>query len=245
MDFMKKLILIDDHKMLRKGISAYFTENSKWNVIAEAESLDEIPNIIKKIKENPYMLNKTDGDRVQNIADNYERVFQSATKCSDSDNEENCTVAVVDIQIKGKDERLSNGFEAVRLLRQYGIQSVIFSSHDTGACIERAMSDEVGARGFVSKLSNEKLLLDAVNTVAEGKTFIQPDLVTSLLNTQSIFSMLTKREKQIVKLIHDGLSNHQIALRLEIKVSTLENYLSVIYDKIGCKNKEMLLKKLS
>ncbi|WP_187759584.1 response regulator transcription factor [Treponema pectinovorum] len=231
---MKNLILIDDHKMLRKGISAYFTENSKWNVIAEAESLDEIPNIIKKIKENPYIMEKNDGERVQDIS-----------KYPDSDDEENYTLAVVDIQIKGKDEKLSNGFEAVRLLRHYGIQSVIFSSHDTGACIERAMSDEVGARGFVSKLSDEKLLLDAVNTVAEGKTFIQPDLVTSLLNTQSIFSILTKREKQIVKLIQDGLSNHQIAQRLEIKVSTLENYLSVIYDKIGCKNKEMLLKKLS
>lgn len=234
MDFMKKLILIDDHKMLRKGISAYFTENSKWNVIAEAESLDEIPNIIKKIKENHYIMEKNDGERVQDIS-----------KYPDSDDEENYTLAVVDIQIKGKDERLSNGFEAVRLLRRYGIQSVIFSSHDTGACIERAMSDEVGARGFVSKLSDEKLLLDAVNAVAEGKTFIQPDLVTSLLNTQSIFSILTKREKQIVKLIQDGRSNYEIAQFLEIKVSTLENYLSVIYDKIGCKNKEMLLKKLS
>ncbi len=232
MKVMKNLILIDDHKMLRKGISAYFTENSQWNVIAEAESLDEIPNILKKIGENLYIKKKMarGGD---------------ISHSSDSDNEENCTVAVVDIQIKGKDERLSNGFGAVRLLRQYGIQSVIFSSHDTGACIERAMSDEVGARGFVSKLSDEKLLLDAVNAVAEGKTFIQPDLVTSLLNTQSIFSILTKREKQIVKLIQDGRSNYEIAQFLEIKVSTLENYLSVIYDKIGCKNKEMLLKKLS
>ena len=234
MKVMKNLILIDDHKMLRKGISAYFTENSQWNVIAEAESLDDMPDILKKIGENPYIMEKNDGDRIQDI-----------TKYPDSDNEENCTLAVVDIQIKGKDEKLSNGFEAVRLLRQYGIQSVIFSSHDTGACIERAMSDEVGARGFVSKLSDEKLLLDAVNAVAEGKTFIQPDLVTSLLNTQSIFSILTKREKQIVKLIQDGRSNHQIAQKLEIKVSTLENYLSLIYDKIGCENKEMLLKKLS
>ena len=79
MKVMKNLILIDDHKMLRKGISAYFTENSQWNVIAEAESLDDMPDILKKIGENPYMLNKTDGDRVQNIADNSERVFQSAT----------------------------------------------------------------------------------------------------------------------------------------------------------------------
>lgn len=233
MKVMKNLILIDDHKMLRKGISAYFTENSKWNVIAEAESLDDMPDILKKIGENLYIKKKMAGEG------------GDISHSSDSDNEENCTVAVVDIQIKGKDERLSNGFEAVRLLRKYGIQSVIFSSHDTGSCIERAMSDEVGARGFVSKLSDEKLLLDAVNAVAEGKTFIQPDLVTSLLNTQSIFSILTKREKQIVKLIQDGRSNYEIAQFLEIKVSTLENYLSVIYDKIGCKNKEMLLKKLS
>ena len=242
---MKNLILVDDHKMLRKGISAYFTENSQWNVIAEAESLDDIPNILKKIGENPYIMKKNDGESVQNITCHCQPVFQSETKYPDSDKAENCTVAVVDIQIKGTDEGFSNGFEAVRLLRQYGIQSVVFSSHDTGACIERAMSDEVGARGFVSKLGDEKLLLDAVNTVAEGKTFIQPDLVTSLLNTQSIFSILTKREKQIVKLIQDGLSNYEIAQFLEIKISTLENYLSVIYDKIGCKNKEMLLKKLS
>ena len=58
---MKNLILVDDHKMLRKGISAYFTENSQWNVIAEAESLDDIPNILKKIGEDPYIRKKMTG----------------------------------------------------------------------------------------------------------------------------------------------------------------------------------------
>lgn len=209
---MKNLIIVDDHKMLRKGIHSYFTENSDWNVIAEAESLDEVSAILKK--------------------------NQAAT-------EENCTVAIVDIQIKGKNEGLSNGFEAVSLLRKSGIPSVVFSSHDTGSCIERAMSFEVGARGFVSKLSDEKMLLDAVNTVSQGKTFIQPDLITSFLNTQNLFSILTRRETQIVKLIQDGLSNIQIAEELEIKISTLENYLSIIYDKVGCKNRKNLLEKLS
>ena len=107
------------------------------------------------------------------------------------------------------------------------------------------MSFEVGARGFVSKLSDEKMLLDAVNTVSQGKTFIQPDLITSFLNTQNLFSILTRRETQIVKLIQDGLSNIQIAEELEIKISTLENYLSIIYDKVGCKNRKNLLEKLS
>ena len=48
---MKKLILIDDHKMLRKGISSYIAENSDWTIFAEAESIEELPAIIKKIGE--------------------------------------------------------------------------------------------------------------------------------------------------------------------------------------------------
>ena len=196
---MKKLILIDDHKMLRKGISSYITENSDWTILAEAEGLDELPAIIKKIGEAG----------------------------------ENQIVAVVDIQIKGNPDYSYNGFEAVKLLAKAGVPSVIFSSHDSGAFIERAMSAEVGAKGFVSKLSDEKMLLDAINTIAAGKTFIQPDLVTSLMEMNSLFSVLTKREMQVVKLIQDGLTNEQIAAKLEIKLTTLENYISVIYDKIG------------
>ena len=208
---MKKLILIDDHKMLRKGISFYITENSDWTIFAEAESLDEIPAIIKSI---------------DNAA-------------------EDKIIAVVDIQIKGNPEYSYNGFEAVKLLAATGVPSVIFSSHDSGGFIERAMSADVGAKGFVSKLSDEKMLLDAINTIALGKTFIQPDLVTSLMEMNSLFSVLTKREMQVVKLIQDGLTNEQIAAKLEIKLTTLENYISVIYDKIGCRDRSSLLEKLT
>lgn len=207
---MKKLILIDDHKMLRKGISSYITENTDWTILAEAENLEEIPGIIKKIA-----LQKDDK-----------------------------TVAVVDIQIKGSSDYPFSGFEAVKLLAKAGVPSVIFSSHDTGALIERAMSAEVGAKGFVSKLSDEKMLLDAINTVAAGKTFVQPDLVASFMEMNSLLSVLTKREMQVVKLIQDGRANEEIAAKLQIKLTTLENYISVIYDKIGCRDRSSLLEKL-
>lgn len=208
---MKKLILIDDHKMLRKGISFYITENSDWAILAEAEGLDEVPAIIKKI----------------------------------GGAEEDKIVAVVDIQIKGNADYAYNGFEAVKKLAAAGVPSVIFSSHDSGGFIERAMSAEVGAKGFVSKLSDEKMLLDAINTVAAGKTFVQPDLIGSLMEMNSIFSVLTKREVQVVKLIQDGLTNEEIAQKLQIKLTTLENYISVIYDKIGCRDRNSLLEKLT
>ncbi|MBQ6027923.1 MAG: response regulator transcription factor [Treponema sp.] len=207
---MKKLILIDDHKMLRKGISSYITENTDWTILAEAESLEEIPGIIKKIAPQK-------DDKI---------------------------VAVVDIQIKGSSDYPFSGFEAVKLLAKAGVPSVIFSSHDTGALIERAMSAEVGAKGFVSKLSDEKILLDAINTVAAGKTFVQPDLVASLMEMNSLLSVLTKREMQVVKLIQDGRANEEIAAKLQIKLTTLENYISVIYDKIGCRDRSSLLEKL-
>jgi len=149
---MKKLILIDDHKMLRKGISSFFTENSDWEIFAEAESLSQVQEII--------------------------------SSCSRS---EDYFVAVVDIQLKESKENSFSGFTAIKELSEAGIPSVVFSSHDSGACIERAMSAEVGAKGFVSKLSDEKMLLDAVNTISEGKTFVQPDLITSFMEPIHFF----------------------------------------------------------
>ena len=178
--------------------------------MAEAERLEEIPGIIKKIAPQK-------DDKI---------------------------VAVVDIQIKGSSDYPFSGFEAVKRLAKAGVPSVIFSSHDTGALIERAMSAEVGAKGFVSKLSDEKMLLDAINTVAAGKTFVQPDLVASFMEMNSLLSVLTKREMQVVKLIQDGRANEEIAAKLQIKLTTLENYISVIYDKIGCRDRSSLLGKL-
>ena len=222
---MKELILIDDHKMLRKGISSYITDNSDWTVFAEAESLDEMPAIIKKINQ---------------IGQNQNSLYSRTPPPQNFD-----FVAVVDIQIKGKDENELRGFEAVRLLAKSGVPSIIFSSHDTGALIARAMSAEVGAKGFVSKLSDEKMLLDAIYAVAAGKTFVKPDLVSAFMEMNSLLSVLTKRELEVVKLIQDGLTNEEIAARLEIKLSTLENYISVIYDKIGCRDRNSLLEKIT
>lgn len=215
---MKNLILVDDHKMLRKGIASYITENSDWKVGAEAENLADV----KKITDSLY----------------------SCTPPHENSAEENITVAVVDLQLKGSEDEKFGGFEAVKELAAAGVPSIIFTSHDTGACIEQAMSAGVGAKGFVSKLSDEKMLLDAINAVAKGKTFIQPDLVTSFIETRSLLSMLTKRETQVVRLLQENLSNEEIADKMGIKITTLENYLSIIYDKTGCRDKKTLIEKL-
>ena len=221
---MKNLILIDDHKMLRKGIASYITENSEWKITAEAESLSDVKKITTLL---------------------YTRTPPRISTANEKPTEENITVAVVDLQLKGSEDEKFGGFEAVKELAAVGVPSIIFTSHDTGACIEQAMSAEVGAKGFVSKLSDEKMLLDAINAVAKGKTFIQPDLVTSFMETRSLLSMLTKRETQVVRLLQENLSNEEIADKMGIKITTLENYLSIIYDKTGYRDKKTLIEKLS
>ena len=46
---MNKIILVDDHKMLRKGVTTYLLENSDWTVIGEAESLAELELLLKQL----------------------------------------------------------------------------------------------------------------------------------------------------------------------------------------------------
>ena len=65
------------------------------------------------------------------------------------------------------------------------------------------------------------------------------------MEVHSLFSVLPKREIQVVKLIQDGLTNEEMAEKLDIKLTTLENYISVIYDKIGCRDRNSLLEKLT
>ncbi len=117
---MKNLILVNDHKMLRKGIASYITENSEWKITAEAESLSEVKKIATTLEPLP----------------------------SSSTSKENITVAVVDLQIQGSDQERFGGFEAVKELVAVGVPSIIFTSHDTGACIEQTMGVEVGAKGL-------------------------------------------------------------------------------------------------
>ena len=88
------------------------------------------------------------------------------------------------------------------------------------------------------------MLLDAINAVAQGKSFIQPDLVLDFFETRNLFSILTRREKEVINLIGEELTNEQIAEKLKIKINTLENYVSTIYDKLGCKDRASLLEKI-
>lgn len=131
---MKKLILIDDHTMLREGIASWLSKNSDCKVELQCESFERLQSDFKKT-------NFSNGDIV---------------------------IAIVDISYKTENSKIESetGWEIIKWLNSKNIPSIVFSSHDTGTFIEKAMGPDIRARGFVSKTSNEKVLLDAINMVA-------------------------------------------------------------------------------
>lgn len=155
-------------------------------------------------------------------------------------------IAIVDLSYKQENSKLEteSGWEIIQWLNTMKIPSIVFSSHDTGTFIEKAMSPQVRAKGFVSKTSDEKILLDAINMVHQGKTYIQPDLFSGFIETKSILSALSTKEREIADLIMHNYENEEIAEKLNIKLHTVENYISKIYDKTGTNTKKGLIELL-
>lgn len=205
---MKKLILIDDHAMLREGIASWLTKNSDWQVALQCENFSKLQKDFSKIDKS----------------------------------EEDIVIAIVDLSFKQENSKIESesGWEIIQWLNTNDVPSIVFSSHDTGTFIEKAMSTEIKAKGFVSKTSDEKNLLDAINMVAHGKTYIQPDLFSGFIETKSLLSALSSKEREIADLIMHNYENEEIAEKMNIKLHTVENYISKIYDKTGTNSKKAL-----
>lgn len=136
----------------------------------------------------------------------------------------------------------SSGLEILKMVREEypEIKVVVYSMYTNPGILSLAL--EYGALGFVSKDSMDVELLKAVNTVAEGGSYVQQSLVTSLFTYRSLLDSLTKQEQNILKKIIERKQNEQIAAELNLTIRSIENYLSRIYSKTGCRGHEELIK---
>jgi DNA-binding NarL/FixJ family response regulator len=137
----------------------------------------------------------------------------------------------------------ASGLEILKLVKEKyeNIKVVVYSMYTNPGILSLAL--DYGALGFVSKDSMEGELLKAVMTVAEGGSYVQQSLVTSLFTYRSLLDSLTKQEQNILKKIIERKQNEQIASELNLTIRSVENYLSRIYSKTGCRGHEELIKK--
>ncbi|HYB15076.1 MAG TPA: response regulator transcription factor, partial [Streptosporangiaceae bacterium] len=97
-----------------------------------------------------------------------------------------------------------------------------------------------GAAGYVLKQIRGSDLVGAVRTVASGQSLLDPHAASQLMarlraeaDGYDRLAGLSPRERATLKLIGEGLTNRQIAERLDLAEKTVKNYASTLYAKLG------------
>jgi len=114
---------------------------------------------------------------------------------------------------------------------------LICSMYEDPFLIQQAF--DMGAKGFVSKSAKSGEIIAAIDTLLEGGTYINTKYNLDNLNQR--WSLLSRRENEIVSLVKRNLNNRQIAKRLCLSLRTVENHITRIYVKTGAKSREELI----
>ena len=93
----------------------------------------------------------------------------------------------------------------------------------------------MGVRGFLSTCAPPELIVDCFRTVARGELWMEKALSMRLLDTRPV--TLSRRQKQLVRLLAQGLKNKEIASALGIAEGTVKAYLTVLFEKLGAKDR--------
>jgi len=108
--------------------------------------------------------------------------------------------------------------------------------------VVRNMIDN-GASGYVLKNATKEELLEAIELVINGETYFSQEVVHSLNEPQPHQPVITRREKEVLQLIAEGLTNGQIADKLFISIPTVNTHRKSIIEKFDVKNTAALIGK--
>jgi serine/threonine-protein kinase len=147
---------------------------------------------------------------------------------------------VVIVDVRMPPTHTTEGLEAARRLRRDrpGIAILVLSQYvETRYAVELVREDARGL-GYLLKdrVTRVADLADAVRRVAAGGSVIDPDVVARLLGRpreHSPLDELTRREREILGLMAEGLSNQGIGDRLGLEVKTVEGHVGQIFAKLG------------
>ena len=190
------------------------------------------------------------------LADDHEVVRQGLRRILESrDDWEICGEAadgrsVVELAIKLKPDVVIlemlmpelNGLEVTRQIRRAlpDTEALIFTTRGALELIREALT--AGARGYVLKSESGQRIIEAIETLARHQPYFTPSVSEALINAfltnkskpeDSVFSILTERERVVTQLLAEGKGNKDVALALGISPKTVESHRSAIRRKLG------------
>ncbi len=194
----KRVILADDHNLVRSGLAALLKQDGKFDVVDEATDGIEA---IEKIRVTP------------------------------------CDLVIVDLAMP----RLG-GIEVVMEIRRQNlsIKILVLSMYDDAQFVARAMKS--GANGYLLKHAMDGDLFEAINAVFAGESFISRSIDQDALREFSFDDGdLTSREKEVLHLIAEGMTNSEIAKVLSISPHTVTRHRANLMKKLNVHNRVELV----
>ncbi len=147
----------------------------------------------------------------------------------------NPDVILMDLMMPGTD-----GVKATRLIRQKypQVRIVALTSFEEDSLVQEAL--HAGATGYLMKTVTARELVAAIRAAYEGKMTLSPEAAEALVrvSSQPQDSVdLTDREREVLRLMVDGMDNNEIAARLVVSLSTVKYHISNILTKLGVENR--------
>jgi len=191
-----KVMIVDDHNLVREGLKAVFDQGDEIDVVGEAGSGEEAIEMVNKMKPD---------------------------------------VILMDISMPGM-----NGIQATKLIRDANPDAkiVILTMLDQEGYVYEAI--KAGATGYMLKSTSSDELVNAIQTVNEGKALLHPDATAQLLKEFVTLAQnkakdygLSNREMEVLQLLSEGNTNKEIAKALWISEQTVKTHVAHIFDKLG------------
>lgn len=145
-----------------------------------------------------------------------------------------------------------NGIEATRQVKRAldSTRVLILTMHENEEYLFQAL--RTGASGYILKEAADTELISAIRIVNTGRFYMSPSAQTMMVGDYLLrvrsgeerdsYSALTEREREILKLVAEGLTNNQIAERLYISPKTVDTHRTHIMDKLNLHSRAELVK---
>jgi NarL family two-component system response regulator LiaR len=191
-----RVMIVDDHAVVRSGLGAFFAAFPDLELIGEAENGEE-----------------------------------AIVRCGLLEPD----VILMDLIMPGTD-----GVAATRLIKERypAVKVIALTSFQEDELVQGAL--QAGAIGYLMKNISARELAAAIRSAYTGKMTLSPEaaqvLVQGKFHTQE-FEELTEREREVLKLMVDGLNNTEIAERLVVSLSTVKYHISNILSKLVVENR--------